>query len=401
MGTQRGSGTVRIERGAVAALRLPLVEEFAHALSDRDHSDSILVEVITDDGTTGYGEGMPRDYVTGESLEASIDHVAAVLWPYACGLVLPQPVDLREGFDALRSLTEGFPSSDLVADSPVIAWNAARCAMELALIDACTRGSSISLGQLIPPVRDHVVYCGVMPTGSAELAERHARFAKLMGARFVKVKVGADDVEHDRVRLETIRSVLGPEVSLTIDANAAYSVERAILALRQFEPLDISGVEQPIPRGDPGELAAVRRDSRIPIIVDESLVTLEDAHRLVEASACDVFSIRISKCGGIVPSMEIAGFAAEHGIAIKIGCHVGESALLSAAGRHLAAHLPHVTTVEGSFGTMLLDEDIAQMPIHFGHGGRAPLLRRPGLGVDVDRGTVDRHTHRVVRMEPT
>jgi muconate cycloisomerase len=388
---------VRVEHGTVAALRLPLVEEFAHALSERDHSDSIVVEMIADDDTTGYGEGIPRDYVTGESVDAAIDHVAEVLWPCVRGLTLPRPLDPTEGVGALRALTDALPIRSSV-DGLVVAWNAARCAVELALIDACTRASSVSVGQLLPPVRDHVVYCGVMPTGSVELAERHARFAKLMGAKFVKVKVGADDVEHDRRRLRAIRGVLGPEVSLTVDANAGYSVDQAIMALREFEQLDISGVEQPVPRGDPDELAAVRRESQIPIIVDESLVTLEDAHRLVEAGACDVFSIRISKCGGIVPSMEIAEFADAHGVAIKIGCHVGESALLSAAGRHLAAHLPHLTSVEGSFGTMLLAEDISQMPIHFGHGGRAPLLRRPGLGVDVDPGAIARHTHRAVRM---
>lgn len=390
---------MRVERGTVAALRLPLVEEFAHALSEREHSDSILVEVVAGNGMSGYGEGLPRGYVTGESVDASIDYVDEVLWPFVRGLVLPRPPETGKGLDALRALTEALPSSASATEGPVISWNAARCAMELALIDACTKASSISLGQLIPPVRNHVVYSGVMPTGSVQLAERHARFAKLMGARFVKVKVGAD-VEHDRVRLATVRSVVGPEVVLTIDANAAYSVEQAIIALREFEPLDISGVEQPVARGDPDELAAVRRDSRIPIIADESLVTLEDAHRLVGAGACDVFSIRISKCGGIVPSMEIAEFAEAHGVAVKIGCHVGESAVLSAAGRHLAAHLPHLTSVEGSFGTMLLDEDISRMPIHFGHGGRAPLLRRPGLGVEVDRHTIDRYTHRVVRMGP-
>ncbi len=396
----RGCDTVRVERGTVAALRLPLVEEFAHALSEREYSDSILVEVVTNDGTSGYGEGLPREYVTGESVDSAIDHIVEVLWPCVGGLALPRTLDPRDGRAALRTLTEVFPNAATGTGGPVIAWNAARCAMELALIDACTRAHSMSLGQLIPPVRESVVYCGVMPTGSVELAERHARFAKLMGASFVKVKVGADDVEHDRVRLETIRSVLGPGVSLTIDANAAYSVDRAIDALHEFEPLDISGVEQPVPRGEPDEIAAVRRESRIPIIVDESLVTLEDAHRLVDAGACDVFSIRISKCGGIVPSMDIAEFGEAHGVAIKIGCHVGESALLSAAGRHLAAHLPHLTSVEGSFGTMLLEEDISRMPIHFGHGGRAPLLRRPGLGVDVDRSTIDRYTHGAVRMGP-
>lgn len=102
---------MRVQRGTVPALRLPLVEEFAHALAEREHSDWILVEVITDDGTHGYVVGPPPDDVTGESVDASIDHLAEVLWPHVRGLDLPRPLDPGAGLDALRTLTDSFPSS--------------------------------------------------------------------------------------------------------------------------------------------------------------------------------------------------------------------------------------------------------------------------------------------------
>ena len=389
---------MKIVSGTVSALRLPLVEEFAHALAGRAHSDSLLVEVVADSGVTGFGEGMPRPYVTGETVDASIEYVSCVLWPRVQGIPVPVCIDDADGLTALGAIQEALAGCGPLDGQPVIAWNAARCAVELALVDGFLKANSLSLGRLLPPVRDHVVYCGVMPTGSIDLAERHARIAKLMGARHLKIKVGAADIDVDRRRLAAVRHVVGRDVALTVDANASYTVDEAVRALREFEPFGIGGAEQPIPRSDPRDLAAVRGQSAIPIIVDESLVTLEDARTLIHAGACDVFSIRVSKCGGIVPSMEIAHLAEEHDIGVKVGCHVGESALLSAAGRHLAAHLPSVASVEGSFGTLMLEEDIAEQPIHFGHGGRAPLLRRPGLGVDVVSSAVERHASCRVRL---
>ncbi len=79
---------------------------------------------------------------------------------------------------------------------------------------------------------------------------------------------------------------------------------------------------------------------------------------------------------------------------------MGETAILSAAGRHLAAWLPDVAFVEGSYGTLLLSEDVSVEPVRFGHGGRAPLLPGPGLGVEVVEGRLQRYTERVVELLP-
>ena len=387
---------MKITRATAYAMRLPLVEGFAHSLSERSHSDSVIVRVTTEDGFEGYGEGMPRSYVTGEHVTATVDFIHDVIWPLIRGVALPGSIDPAGGLDQFGAIEEALDSAG--SQNDVVASNSARCAVEMAIIDAALKQSGISLAALLPPVRTQVAYCGVLPTGSLELAERHARYAKTLGARHLKVKVGALDVARECERVEVIRGVVGPDVALSIDANCAYTVDEAIGVLRALAPVGIVGAEQPIPRGDPSDLARVRRETTIPIIADESMCTLDDARLLADAAACDAFSIRISKCGGIGPSLAIASLAAERGIDVKIGCHVGETALLSAAGRHLAAHLPHVMSVEGSFGTMLLREDISTEPVRFGHGGNAPLLRRPGLGVDVHLPTVERHASRTVSL---
>jgi L-Ala-D/L-Glu epimerase / N-acetyl-D-glutamate racemase len=134
----------------------------------------------------------------------------------------------------------------------------------------------------------------------------------------------------------------------------------------------------------------VRNRCGIPVMADESLVTLEQARRLIELKACDYFNIRLSKCGGIAGSLAIAKLAQHAGIKIQVGAQVGETAILSAAGRTFAAHLPALASAEGSFGTWLLAEDVTFENVAFGLGGRAPLLKTRGLSVTVKEDALER-----------
>jgi muconate cycloisomerase len=147
--------------------------------------------------------------------------------------------------------------------------------------------------------------------------------------------------------------------------------------------LDVAAVEQPLPRGPVEELARLRRATPVPIMVDESLVTRADAEALIAARAADFFNVRVSKCGGLARSLAVAHAAVAAGLQIQVGSQVGETAILSAAGRHLAAALPAVAFVEGSFGTLLLTEDVSIESVQFGHRGEAPVLTGPGLGIRV------------------
>lgn len=284
-----------------------------------------------------------------------------------------------------------------VALPGVIAPNASRCAVELATLDCVLRARGASVAELLPPRRSAVVYSGVVTAGSVDAAVRRARQMKLVGLTDVKLKVGlGNDVE----RVRAVREATGPDVSLRLDANGAWDLGEALRVLTAVAPFAIAAVEQPLPRSAFGDLKALRRASPVPVMVDESLLTLEDAEMLVAEEAVDLFNVRVSKCGGLHRSSEIARLATGAGIGVQLGSQVGETAILSAAGRHLAAWLPDVAFVEGSYGTLLLSEDVSVEPVRFGHGGRAPLLPGPGLGVEVVEGRLQRYTERVVELLP-
>ena len=209
----------------------------------------------------------------------------------------------------------------------------------------------------------------------------------------VKVKVcGHEDLECVAI----VRDIMGSSASIRIDANGAFDPETAARFLALAAQYEIECVEQPIPRGSPTELAALRAATPVPVMADESLVTVQDARKLIEEEAVDYFNLRISKCGGLRATLAIAELAHSADIGIQLGCQVGETAILSAAGRHVAAHLEGLRFVEGSYGTHLLAEDIAQEEIAFGHGGQAPVLTGPGLGVSVREEVLDRYARKAM-----
>jgi len=380
-----------LESATVYALEIPFIEGFSHSTKSRTFSDAIVVKVSSTEGITGYGEGLPRPYVTGESRDTVLRHLQDALWPAICQKELIGFEQTRS-LEALIRLTEIIPPA--IVEGRII-HSAARAALELAVIDCALRTEKIGLVEVLPPKRDTVVYSGVISAGSVEDASKLSRQLKVLGLSSIKVKVGIQD---DLERLKVIRDVFGPDVSLRIDANGAWTVSEAVAILQNLEPIDIAAVEQPIPRGNLADLARVRQDSPIPIMVDESLVTEADAEQLIEADACDFFNIRVSKCGGLAPALAIAEMARQKRIKIQVGSQVGETAILSAVGRHLAAWLSEVSFVEGSFGTLLLSQDISYENVSFGYGGEAPTLRGTGWGIRVLEERLQKYAKTVISL---
>jgi muconate cycloisomerase len=373
----------RIESVTIYRLRIPFHQVFSHALHSREESDAVIVKVKDSDGRSGFGESLPRSYVTGETTDTMIarirDHLA--------------PKILRENFapgwetmEYLESVLPDWTKND-DGKAKVVAWNAAFCAVELALLDWSLRADACALGGLLLPTRYEVVYSGVIsadaPADAAVLAKRMAR----LGMQQIKVKVGTHD---DFARLEAVRKTVGDGVELRADANGAWSAAEAIEQLQSLAKFKLAAIEQPVRADDVAGMKRVRDESDVPVMADESLVTIDQARRLIDLGACDFFNIRLSKNGGLAGSLSIAKLAQEAGIKIQVGAQVGETGILSAAGRTFAAHLPALKFTEGSFGTWLLAEDVTFENVAFGYGGRAPLLKTRGLSVTVKEDALER-----------
>jgi muconate cycloisomerase len=364
----------------VCIAELPFRFSFGHALAERRSSTNLYVKVTLADGTVGFGEGIPRPYVTGETPEGAAATAADRCAPALVGAELRHPGDVADVLD--RVMATALPDGP-----PGAAW----CAVELAVLDAAGRhfGRPVSswLGRVRAPV---LTYDAVLPFSATAALPPLALAIRALGLTNVKLKVGRD-LDDDVARLRLLRRLLGPGADLRVDANCAWTAEEALAALERLRPYGISVVEQPVAADD---LAGLRRmTATCPelIAVDESLRTVAEAEALVEAKACDAFNIRVSKCGGLRTSMRIADIAADAGLTVIVGAQVGESGLLSAAGRHLASCLAP-RYLEGSAGRLLLREDITAERVLPGRGGRARPHDGAGLGVTVSDEILARHT---------
>ena len=108
----------------------------------------------------------------------------------------------------------------------------------------------------------------------------------------------------------------------------------------------------------------------------------------------DLFNLRLSKCGGFVAALRLAALAKANGLGYQLGCQVGETGILSAAGRHFAASVGGIAYHEGSYDRHLVRDSLLEKDITFGFGGWAPALDGPGLGVTVSPSRLEARTVR-------
>ncbi|HWG43619.1 MAG TPA: dipeptide epimerase [Gemmataceae bacterium] len=373
-------------------VRIPLRRRIRHASHTRTETDNLVVRCVLEDGTQGHGEGVPRDYVTGETIDSSFDLLKR-------SDLSGQREDCRD-FEQAVAFAERLRLAPVAGDERGCESNAARCAVELAVLDAYGQhfGRPVSeIVRLLAPEihqpQTHVRYSGAITTARGKktliaiLALRIYRFQQ------IKVKVGMEGYD-DLRRLRVIRRWGGRKVDLRLDANEAWTPANVVERIRAVEAFGISSIEQPVPHAQASVLRDVRRQVRTPIMLDESLCSRFDAERAVEGQTCDLFNLRLSKCGGFIPSLRLAQFAKQHGLGCQLGCQVGETAVLSAAGRHFATSVAGLRYLEGSYDGHLVHEALATKNMTFGWGGWAPALAGPGLGITIDPQALQRVTVR-------
>jgi muconate cycloisomerase len=374
---------MRIVRAECRLLHIPLNLRVRHALAERSETANLIVRLEDEAGNSGWGEGVPREYVTGETPEGAFRALAEEILPALPGRTVNGP----SGAPAL--IAECLESRDGEQSS--------RCAAELALLDlAGKRFGRSAMAWCGGPRRRTLIYGAVLP-----LMEREERIPFLsrirdFGIGHLKIKAEAGEVLE---ALDDAREILGPGAGLCVDANGSWDLSTALRLMPALESRQVKWVEQPLPRGREEEIPLLAARGAVPIMVDESLTTEVEAARLIERGGCGLFNIRLSKVGGMMAAHRIATQAAEAGVKVQVGCQVGETAILAAAGRLLGASLPAVEIMEGSYGRRLLSTDLGVDTFEFGRGGEALLQEGDGLGLPVDDRRIEILTVRCAHLD--
>jgi len=369
-------------------VRIPLKKAIRHASHTRTETDNIVIRCVLADGTAGFGEGVPREYVTGETIDSAL----ALLRFSNLGA---QMEDVRDFPEAI-ALAERFRLAAIPGDDRACQANGSRCAVELAILDAFGQHfqkplSEVTrvLAQDLYESRNRVRYSGAITSAQGMKANWASWKMRIYGFRQLKIKVGIEG-QNDVARIGSIRRRVGSRMDLRVDANEAWAPNDVCQRILELKPFNISSVEQPLPHGQVEALAQVRRQVGVPIMLDESLCGMVDAQRAKDRGTCDLFNLRLSKCGGFIASLRLAQFARQQGLGYQLGCQVGETAILSAAGRHFAAGVRDLRYVEGSYDRHLVKEALGTRDITFGWGGWAPVLAGPGLGITIDPTALER-----------
>lgn len=350
---------------------LPFRHAFSHSLKSRSESESIFVKVLLDNGISGFGEALPRVYVTGNTQYSVFNY----LKDYAGKVIGVELDDDEESISFIKNL-EGIEAE-------------ARCALELALLDCLGKVSSKPVSKFLgETVSRDFTYSLIVPSTSVLKAGLICAFAKFQGYGFIKVKVGS---ENDLQIVKVCRQML-PSADIRVDANGVWgSGKAAIGQIEKLRPFRISSIEQPVPKEDFKGLKEVADACTEPVIADESLCSMRDAQELSRSKACDMFNIRLSKCGGIFRSLDIMKTARDNGLAYQLGCLVGETGILTAAARHMASTLKDIKYFEGSYSRFLLKEDCVEEDLtpvkSIGHA-----LDKNGLGVTVKEDIIRKYS---------
>ncbi len=363
---------MRIEGLEVYSFPVPFKTVFRHASASRSRAENLIVAVRSGDGLTGYGEGCPRAYVTGETVEGG----AAFIRRHAEAIAseVSDAAGLRAWAEAHRGEIDENP--------------AAFCAVELALLDLFGKAAGAPVEDVLglPRLDGPFIYSAVLGDSPYLVYRLQLWRYGSKGFSDFKVKVSGD-LGRDRRRVRALRGG-GAGRRVRLDANNLWgSAEECI---RHLNALDgwVFAVEEPLRAGDIAGFERVSKACGVGIILDESLLRASQLEELGSPERW-IVNVRVSKMGGIGRSLEVVERAARLGVGVIVGAQVGETSILTRAGLTvMQAAGPSLVAAEGAFGTHLLREDLTSESLMFGDGGvlTVPDSAAPGLGLAVREG---------------
>ena len=336
-------------------LRLALRDPFLIARSDHDagHAVTTVVVELRDDrfpDLVGLGEGYPDRYY-GETIDT-----LPVVVPMLLAAVGP---DWEPSAEGLRAASDRLGAA--------IRWNgAAKCAVDSALHDLAGKVTGQPVHRLlgmstdIPPT-DFTLGLDE-PSVVAERARRAGAFPAL------KIKCGGPA---DVATLEAVREVY--DKPIRVDANTGWTPEEARGLLARLVDLGVELIEQPFPAGRHDWLADLQAASSLPIVADESCVTIDDLDALVGVTAG--VNVKLAKCGGPGPAATMLARAHELGFKTFLGCMEETSVAIAASAA--VASLADWVDLDGNL--LLADDPFTGLDLGADH--RWQLTDAPGLGI--------------------
>ena len=360
---------MKIRRLRLGRLSVPLKKPFKTSLRTVEEVTTNVVAVETDEGICGYGEAPPTAVITGDTNGAIRGAVQDRLGPLLAGR---DPENLNELLD--------------IVDTALVHNTSAKAAVDIALHDLWGKILGKPLYALLGGRAREIETDYTISLNDPEVMAKDSLEAVQEGYSALKIKVGSD-FQKDMVRLREIRSAVGKDVLLRVDANQGWTPKQAIRTISFFEDegFDIELVEQPVKAHDFEGLKYVTDSVETLILADEAVFSPRDAFTLLSMRAADLINIKLMKTGGIRNALAVCAMARACGVECMIGAMM-ETKISVTAACHLASAMPVITRAD-------LDPPIlcASDPVEGGaiyRGSRVTPADGPGLGISNIHGRV-------------
>ena len=365
----------------IHVLETALTEPFAYSQAWYERRGAMLVEIIGEDGLSGWGEAFGPPRLT-----------AAVAEYYRPLLIGADALATEAIWQTLYNRLRDHGQKGIAIE--------ALSAIDIALWDLKGKFLQLPVHRLLGgPLRSRVE---AYATGFYRkrhgdpmqylVQEAHDRAAA--GFRAIKLKLGFG-MDSDIRLCHAVRAAVGPDIGIMVDANHAYDATAAIRLGRRIEALDITWFEEPVPPEDLAGYREVKAALTIPIAGGEAEFTRWGFRNILVERAMDILQPDVCAAGGISECKKIADMASAFGV--RVNPHVWGTGVALAASLHLLAVLPH--NPPGLFPIEpLLEFDQSEHPIRMAVLTQ-PIMQRdgwvevpdgPGLGIEIDRAALRR-----------
>jgi muconate cycloisomerase len=351
-------------------IAIPLVNPYhlSKVYGTQTHSDVIIVRIMTDSGEEGWGEADPGGVLfTGDTGEAVMQSIREEGAERIIGCRVDDWVENGDGLKFQGSVGAAF---------------------DVAVHDALAKSRHQPLWALLGEKRREKID-SLWPTssGTAEDDLEIIKTRLAQGFRTFMLKMGSRPVDKDIERVIEVTRVLPEDVKIMVDANQGWEIEEAMTFVEGITDVPLVLIEQPVVADDHEGLKKISKISRIPVSVDESLQTVEDARRIALGEIASVFSIKVSKNGGLRAGLEIGRIAKEQGILVMMNSML-ELGITQSASLHLGCVLDCLIDCGHAYmSTLRMSDDVTDFS-NFVSEGKAHLPSGTGLGIQVNESKI-------------
>jgi o-succinylbenzoate synthase len=355
---------MKITSVSAIPIELKLKDTFVIANESMDVVENVFFKIKTDSDIIGWGCATP-DSVTYETKDTVINCFNKIVKDILVG---EDPIKINYINDVIDEKIKGNPSL--------------RAGINMALYDILGKQANMPLFKLLGGYRDKIETSVTIGLNSIDMMVEKAKELVSSGFTCLKIKCGIDP-NQDIETVLAIRSAIGSNIKLRMDANEGYTLEKALHVIETLEKLgaDIELLEQPTPAKYLYALKEVTAQCPVPIMADETALTLRDSLKLIKMEIADMINIKLMKIGGITNAIKANIFAELAEIPVMVGC-MNESMGAMAAGVHFACSFKNIQYADLD-SALDFECDVVKGGASYKDGFVIPS-NKPGLGIVVD-----------------